>query len=214
MPKYYPPIFFENSFHCPHCGVYSHHDWVSVYTRRNAQFVKIPEIMISECMHCDHSSYWMFEHLTHPDSSIAEPFHEDFPETLKADYQEAASIFSKSPRASAALIRLVLQKLMVILGEDGKDINDNIGSLVRKGLPPDIQKAMDICRIVGNKAVHPGEIDLNDTPETAAALFSLINYIVEDRIARPKKLAALFDRLPEGAKKAIEKRDGKSIEGA
>lgn len=38
----------------------------------------------------------------------------------------------------------------------------------------------------------------------------LLNFITEDRIARPKKLDALYGGLPEGARAAIEQRDAKT----
>lgn len=93
------------------------------------------------------------------------------------------------------------------LGEQGKNINEDIKSLVAKGLSPVVQKALDVCRVVGNNAVHPGELDINDTPEIAHQLFKMINFIVEDRITKPKEIQALFDQLPPGAVEAIAKRD-------
>ena len=57
-------------------------------------------------------------------------------------------------------------------------------------------------------------MDLTDDTDTATALFSLVNFIVEDRIAQPKKRKAIFDKLPEGAKAAIRKRDGKQDQAA
>lgn len=71
-----------------------------------------------------------------------------------------------------------------------------------------IQQALDVVRVVGNNAVHPGELTEEDISDVAISLFDLLNAIVEDRIARPKALEALYERLPEGARNAIAKRDG------
>ncbi|WP_407306129.1 DUF4145 domain-containing protein [Acinetobacter sp.] len=109
------------------------------------------------------------------------------------------------------LLRLVVQKLMIELGEKGKDINQDIASLVSKGLDPHIQQALDFCRVVGNNAVHPGKINLEDSPEIAQTLFEMINYIIEDLIARPKKIRDRFESLPEGVRARIEERDKPKI---
>ena len=104
-------------------------------------------------------------------------------------------------------MRLALQKLMVHLGESGKNINDDIANLVEKGLPTTIQKALDAVRVIGNNAVHPGELDLKDDAKTAVALFRLVNMIVRVMITQPKEVNALYNKIPSGAKKAIKKRD-------
>jgi hypothetical protein len=142
-----------------------------------------------------------------PSEAPVPPHHQDLPEVCIDGYNEARDIVARSPRAAAALLRLTVQKLMVELGEKGKDINSDIGDLVKKGLPVLVQQALDICRVVGNNAVHPGKIDLNDTPEIAHILFDMINLIVEDRIERPKHIQSVYEKLPEGAREAIKKRD-------
>jgi hypothetical protein len=142
-----------------------------------------------------------------PDQSPIELPHPDLPADCQPEYHEARNIFSRSPRAAAALLRLCVQKLMPHLGETGKNINDDIKSLVSKGLSALVQKALDYCRVVGNNAVHPGEIVINDTPDVAMKLFSMINFIVEDRITKPKEIEALYNELPEDSRKQIESRD-------
>ena len=52
-----------------------------------------------------------------------------------------------------------------------------------------------------------------DAPRTIggrlAQSFELVNYIVEDRISRPKQIAELCAKLPEDKRKGIEARNAK-----
>jgi hypothetical protein len=130
------------------------------------------------------------------------------PDEIRADFNEAREIFFLSPRGAAALLRLAVQKLCAVLGESGKNINDDIASLVKKGLSVQIQEALDIVRVIGNEAVHPGQIDLNDDRATAASLFELVNLIIEERISEPKRRAEMYAKLPASKRDAIAKRDG------
>jgi hypothetical protein len=142
-----------------------------------------------------------------PDESSAPPPNPDIPKDIITDYNEARSILSKSPRGSAALLRLCIQKLCAFLGEAGKDINADIGSLVKKGLNPKIQQSLDIVRVVGNESVHPGQIDLRDNPAVANQLFQIVNLIAETMITQPKMVETLYNQLPQLKKEQIEKRD-------
>jgi hypothetical protein len=96
---------------------------------------------------------------------------------------------------------------MINLGESGENINDDIANLVKKGLSPTLQKALDTVRVIGNNAIHPGELDLKDDNETAIVLFGLVNLITEVMITQPKEVEQLFGKIPKGAKEAIDKRD-------
>jgi hypothetical protein len=106
------------------------------------------------------------------------------------------------------LLRLAVQKLCKHLGGAGDNLNHDIAALVRKGLPARVQQALDVVRVIGNNAVHPGEIDLRDDRATAEGLFRLVNLIAEIMISQPKHVSDMFASLPEGARKAIETRDG------
>jgi hypothetical protein len=93
------------------------------------------------------------------------------------------------------------------LGEKGENINADIASLVSKGLETEIQMALDIVRVIGNNAVHPGELNLQDDRPTATALLNLVNIIVDRRIAAKKRIEEMFAGLPPRSLEAIAKRD-------
>ena len=94
-------------------------------------------------------------------------------------------------------------------GEPGQHIDTDIASLVKKGLDQRVQRALDVVRVVGNNAVHPGKLDVKDDRRTATALFGLVNLIAERTITEPRHVQELYDSLPEGVRDHIERRDGK-----
>jgi hypothetical protein len=205
--QYFPPEVDLPRFHCLHCGVYAQQVWYALYFSSGG--LKETKAKICICTHCNERSYWVDDQLAYPPAAPVEPAHPDLPQACAADYAEASAVFAHSPRASAALIRLAIQKLMPLVGGEGENINDDIKTLVSKGLPLMVQQALDVCRVVGNNAVHPGEMDLNDTPEIAQSLFRLINIIVEEMITKPKEIQQIYSALPQGARDAINKRDAK-----
>lgn len=206
MSTYYPPVYKGKQFHCILCGVYASQYWNSLYGKTES-FNVDTKFTYSRCHHCKDICYWYDGRMIVPSEAPVPPPHVDMPENCIPEYNEARDIVARSPKAAAALLRLCVQRLMVELGEKGKNINDDIGVLVKKGLPVEVQRALDYCRVVGNNGVHPGEIELTDNPQIAHSLFEMLNFIVEDRITRPKKVAELYSTLPEGALKAVEKRD-------
>ena len=131
---------------------------------------------------------------------------EDLPADIRRDYEEARSVLDLSPRAAAALLRLCIQKICHQFSGDGKDLNRDIAHLVGQGLDTRVQQALDIVRVVGNNAVHPGQIDLRDDRKVATQLFRLVNLIAERLITEPKHVQEMFDALPEKARAQIESR--------
>lgn len=219
--KYYPPKHATGQFHCPHCGVYAKQFWAHIEAKHiwGNTFVSdststFNETLdrnwtISRCEHCDGKMIWLDGIILYPKNNVASLPNNDLSDEIKKDYLEAGQIFGESPRSSAALLRLALQKLCKQLGEKGKDINDDIGEMVKKGLNPLVQKSLDSLRITGNNAVHPGEINLEEEPEKVLKLFELINFIAEKMITEPKEIGVFYENLPESSKKAIEERDTK-----
>lgn len=161
----------------------------------------------ARCHSCGGFTIWVNGLLNYPSSDIAFIPSDDMPPDVKKDFEEAAAIYQTSPRGAAALLRLALQRLMPHVGQKGKDLNGDIGKLVQTGLDPVIQQALDVVRVVGNNAVHPGQIDIDDNQEVAARLFDLVNIIVTMMITTKKKIGEMFEQLPPSAKAQIERRD-------
>lgn len=153
---------------------------------------------------------WVHDRLLFPAIKSGVLPNPDLPDDALRDFQEAREIVNSSPRGAAALLRLCVQKLCKHLGEQGKNIDDDIASLVKKRLDPLVQKSLDIVRVIGNEAVHPGVLDLRDDRDTALRLFELINSIADQMISHPKNVTDLYEKLPENKRKRIEERDGKT----
>lgn len=217
MSKHIKPALNAKSFHCPHCGVLSEQTWSNNINCHYAQkqpngqtqqqFYSLDNIFSSKCKHCSLFSLWLGHNMIYPLTGNVEIANSDLPEDILKDYNEARDIVNISPRGSAALLRLALQKLCRNLGEKGKNINDDIANLVKRGLPIQLQQALDSVRVIGNHAVHPGVIDLDDKPETAIALFSFVNIICDYFITQPKKIGEVFNNLPQKDIDNITKRD-------
>jgi hypothetical protein len=203
--KYIEPKLNLESFHCPYCLVFSHQLWHELWAQK---FGNIEDTKVAICSHCNKRSLWVIDRMVNPLKSLVEEPNNDLGGDIISDYIEAASILSLSPRGSAAILRLAIQKLCKKLGYSGKNINDDIAAMVDKGLNKTVQEALDIMRVVGNNAVHPGELDIKDDKDTASHLFSLINFIAESMISNPNKITGLYNNLvPQKAKDAIQKRD-------
>ncbi|WP_344200171.1 DUF4145 domain-containing protein [Aeromicrobium alkaliterrae] len=134
--------------------------------------------------------------------------HADMPADVLAIYEEARAVSSLSRKSAAGLLRLGLQMLVDELDTGSGSIDAKIGRLVQGGLDPQVQQAMDVLRVVGNESVHPGQIDLDADDDLLPALFNLINVIVEQVVSRPKTIGALFQKLPDAKRAAIQRRDG------
>ena len=204
--KFIPPTVKAASFTCPHCGAIANQRWEG----RTAKFHNIGDardvIQTAHCGHCNRYSLWHKQDMVFPATGSAPPPNPDLPESVHNLYREAASISTMSPRGAAGLLRLAIQVLCKELGEPGKSINDDIGSLVKKGLPLAVQQSLDIVRVVGNSAVHPGQIDTDD-PQVVTNLFGLLNVICEYMITLPKRVGDIYNGLPAGTLSAIAKRD-------
>ena len=216
------PQFRGSPFVCPHCRQFAKQDWgqanQTLITRGTTTYPSFSvggdSIFISQCHACAQKMIWKDQDAIWPRVSLAPEAHIDFPADLRPDYEEARQIYNDSPRASAALLRLCLQKLCRYLGARGDNINSDIQHIYDEyGLGRRVRDSMDILRVVGNNAVHPGEIDLRDSRDISLGLFRIINFIIDKAISEPAHIDSIFAQLPEKAREAIEKRGQKSLPG-
>lgn len=218
MKKNEVPEFEKQAFNCPNCTAFSKHDWKTIFINETkGEFLqiipmnttgKIIELKLCKCENCGYISFWYNKKLVWPLNTGVEAPLDEMPEDIKELYKEASSIVELSPKGSCAILRLALQKLCNRLAEqdEKKKLDEAIKILVSKGLPSTLQKAMDIVRIVGNEAVHPGEINVDDNKEIAIALFRLMNIIVEKVIVEPKEIDDFYSLMPKDKIKGIENR--------
>lgn len=128
------------------------------------------------------------------------------PEKVKELYLEASQVVDISPKSAGALLRLGIQCLCEELGYKG-NINKSIRDMVKEGLDSRVQQALDIIRVIGNNAVHPGEINVGERKEDVIYLFTLLNYIVRELITDKNRRDSLFNSLPQKVLVGIEQRD-------
>lgn len=211
--KYIAPNKDLKAFTCPHCHTLSqmhretHRFNNDVENKGNGTLILVNVVTICKCANCGKKILWVNNDYAYPDLQPIES-NMDMPDSVKQLYEEAGLIYTKSPRAACALLRLAIDRLCNELGETDRDINKNIAALVKRGLSVEVQQALDIVRVVGNKAVHPGHIAFDvDSVETAETLFMLINIIVDRLISEPKHIEEMFEKLPDSVKDAVKKRD-------
>ncbi|MCH7729466.1 MAG: DUF4145 domain-containing protein [Planctomycetes bacterium] len=211
------PEFKRDAFECPHaaCGAYSQQGWMRVFVQREGTAGTHPlepeMLMAAFCQRCGDYSLWRDGEMIWPEYSPAPAPNPDLNEDIRRDFEEARSIVSRSTRGAGMLLRLCIAKLCVQLGESGKNLNQDIGNLVKNGLPETIQMSLDIVRVTVNEgAAHAGLMDMSDDLETAMTLFDLVNLIAETMISEPNRIKAVYQSLPETKRKQIEERKARA----
>ena len=180
-------------------------------SRYSGDDLMVLNLHLNQCFNCKKVAVWVHEGLVFPPRRMGPEANQDLAPDILHDFEEARSILNSSPRGAAALLRLCIQKLCAqLLGGNGQDLDADIGRLVAKGLTPQVEHALDVVRVVGNEAVHPGTMDLRDDRDTAVRLLELVNLIADQCISHPKAAADMYAKLPETKREAIERRNAKA----
>ncbi|WP_231724828.1 DUF4145 domain-containing protein [Alistipes onderdonkii] len=139
--KFIKPQLRKTIFSCPHCHAITQHDWMDIgfyhdgSTHDIDQFGgKASDTMIAMCLACQGKTFWHKDKLLYPMEAAPEP-NPDMPACVLSLYGEAGEIYSKSPRAACALLRLAIERLCNELVGEEDTIDKNIAKLVKDGLP-------------------------------------------------------------------------------
>src|SRR5437867_9616038 len=115
-----PAEFNKTAFNCPNCGAYAKQTWTPVFwlqphpqNATQRYHAQVPSCVLAVCDHCNQFSIWLNGKLVHPLTMTAPLPHPDTPDSIKGDYEEARAVYQQSPRSSAALLRLAIQKVCI-----------------------------------------------------------------------------------------------------
>jgi hypothetical protein len=212
---------------CPHCLVTFHDAWsepAPLGADRDGPW----EIKINRCPTCKrfiivlnkpkavHGFPIHEDMMVWPKGISRAPLSNDVPEEFAEEYREACVVLSDSPKASAALSRRCLQRLLREKAQTkARDLDKQIQEVLdAKSLPSHLAEAIDAVRATGNFAAHPikstntGEIIPVEPGEaewqldTLEGLFDF--YFVQPSIIQRKR-AQLDAKLKEAAKPLLKK---------
>jgi hypothetical protein len=178
--------------------------------------VKLLNLHVSRCYNCQGFTVWVRDRLVFPIKGIepldiieadfrqveedVQELEDNVPESdehvqasveeveeASEDFEEAAAILNKSPRGAAALIRICIQNMMPLMKETGKNLDENISSLVRKGLEVEIQQAMDVLQVIRRNPGQEGDVDLRDETAIATRMLESLKEILERRMLKNRE---------------------------
>ena len=204
------------AYHCPHCGVVVKPDIKDIAIGRDNSGHWTARVRA--CPHCNQFSIHLIavKHASlgpqggplmppppivldvrvWPRGSNRKPLP---PEAAKYqdEYDEAARVLSDSAKASAALTRRLLQK---ILRDEAKTNADKLASqidevLKRAELPEETAQLIDVIRNIGNFAAHPDEIILDVTAQEAELSLDTLERVIDFYVVAPVKRQAAIDAL-------------------
>jgi len=239
MPTNVSPRVDLDRFNCLRCTSFSHHVWTDlrVLAAVNSGSSKFTEFSddtdsfvvdqgrftagfegqqsewkASLCLSCNASTVWRNDDVVYPMSSSLPPAHPDMPASAAELYKEARDVFPLSRRASAALARAALERLLrEEAGASPKDRLDDLIAHLRNRIGDPLWQLLTTIRYVGNTTLHGDDgqelvalfLEGSDA-DVAEPMLGAMNALVEELITQPAKAASLYAMIPEGVRKSAE----------
>ena len=198
------PEYGNKKFQCPHCNTVATQEWFTANNAGDTATGIVQHLYFNYRAHInDYAQREVASFLKEIDGGFKRNFYSFVPKG-----------FSVATCSSCEDFTLWVNKEIVYpkkttLPPPNDDLNEDIKALVAEGMSPKIQQALDLLRVIGNNAVHPGQINLDDNTEIAQKLFGILNFIAEELITKPKELEGLYaDLIPADTQDHIKQRDG------
>jgi len=170
---------------CPSCGR-------AIITLRSEGYPAVLQAMASGDINRIEKQYRVW-----PKGIARAPLPKEIKDPYRADYLEACNTLADSPRASAAMSRFCLQRLLRDkAGVKPGDLSNEIDQvLASKALPSDLAGDLDAIRAIGNFGAHPikskntGQI-VEVAPGEAEHLLTVLEELFDFYFVRPADRAA------------------------
>ena len=177
-----------------------------------------------ECSTCDESTIKLIAYLNErvvrdiqvwPKGTARAPLGKDVKDSFASDYREACNVLADSPRASAAMSRYCLQRLLrEKAGVKHSDLSGEIDQvMVSKTLPSDLAEDLDAIRAIGNFAAHPikskntgqiVDVEPGEAEHLLTVLEELFDFYFVRTAERAAKRAEINKKLADAGKPPLK----------
>ena len=216
---------------CPHClaGFHDHWqefnlEWPQPGYRLNDEVDGYWRVRLTRCPSCGRAvvrlvsrkgDVVMQDVQVWPKGTARVPLPASVPESFAKDCREAGNILADSPRASAAISRYALQRLLrEKSGVTGRDLSEEIDKVLEsKALPSDLAEDLDSIRVIGNFGTHPikskstgeiVEVEPGEAEHTLTVLEELLDFYFVRPAAREAKRAEINKKLADAGKPPLK----------
>jgi hypothetical protein len=144
---------------CPHCLVQFHAEITQGFQGRDVDGEWFIERTLCPNPECMKFVFWItngtdYSLLVYP-KATSRPLPPEVPQKFAEDFNEAVLVLPDSPKASAALSRRCLQRLLrEVAGVKPGNLSDEIDEVIPQ-LPPYLARDIDAIRNTGNFSAHP-----------------------------------------------------------
>ncbi len=214
-----PPALDAPHFVCPHCGVDAQQRWQDADFPARGTGEVDKALKRAQCLSCGARSYWIDAQMAWPSPTLGVPASPDLPPELRPLYDEARAVAPISARAAAALLRLLVDRLLSSLGATAPTVDGRVAELAEGGhLAAQAVEGLAAVRVCGDAALAAGQIDSDGDDDAGVVLLLclLVNSIVETTLTLRRHRAELVGdrRRPSPAPtRPVEERDTGDMTG-